>query len=366
MYPVMNQQLQPAALYPNQIQIDYYPPVYQYPYQYTAPAGYIDAQGYAAQGIWPQHAAYAVQPALVQQCQQLQPAQTMIPTLKLQFGGNAHYQQDRYLGGAVGVAQQGAHAKAIGYQFGGESASGQPSQKAKCAAQVQSAQSQMKRVIKKSGSSRAADKLRPLTRHQSKGQGETPRASSGDISRRETRARLSSADCSQDQLPQAQALPHETSQVGKRKRIHARNTIKNISNQIISYIASVEVKQFFVRELEEKSLQAKEKLYRQFVEYVNKFKRRVFTIQDFYDKFWTNLDEQRGSKLHALFSKMIRKISWHYLQARAISRILTSKQMKDLRYHMKMRRYLFRRLEMMGSVVDLTPDMSDDYESEAH
>jgi hypothetical protein len=114
-------------------------------------------------------------------------------------------------------------------------------------------------------------------------------------------------------------------------RNHKRNTFKNLSNQIISFIDSQRGNKICLTLKQPLDLN-EANFMTHFRAYAKSFTRKLFTIREVRNVFWcpreSDLSPQKKKYHH-----LIRILSRIYLEREAVARILTSKAVKNKPYH---------------------------------
>lgn len=145
----------------------------------------------------------------------------------------------------------------------------------------------------------------------------------------------------------AEADQAHESHLQLKRRVNSRNTIKNIVNQMISFLSSPECYPI----LESISTESKTDLFNLFqaiIKHVKRFRRKIKTVDELIN-MWRQTPEKSEK-----FSLYIRILSRHFLERESVVRIITSKYVKDKSYHLEIRRFLIETLKRL-TAADLRP-----------
>lgn len=127
---------------------------------------------------------------------------------------------------------------------------------------------------------------------------------------------------------------------GSKRRVNSRNTIKNIVNQMISFLSSPECYPILEGLCQNKSLDLFN-LFQSIIRHVKRFRRKIKTIDELIN-MWRNLPNYPQE-----FSSYMRILSRYFLERESTVRIITSKYVKDKSYHLEIRRYLLQTLKSL-------------------
>ncbi|EAS07617.1 hypothetical protein TTHERM_00919660 (macronuclear) [Tetrahymena thermophila SB210] len=126
----------------------------------------------------------------------------------------------------------------------------------------------------------------------------------------------------------------------KKKSNPKRNTIKNLGNQIISFMCnkkSIKIIQKIPQ------IEFEEKEFDEFKKFCEQYKNKMLKIADLRNIWISNKQnvDDKTSKYH----KIIRVLSRFYLNNEAIPKLLTSNKLKDRKIHLSIRRILVEKLK---------------------
>lgn len=127
---------------------------------------------------------------------------------------------------------------------------------------------------------------------------------------------------------------------GLKRRVNSRNTIKNIVNQMISFLSSPECYPILESLCKNKALDLFN-LFQSIIRHVKRYRRKIKTIDELIN-MWRNQPNCPEE-----FSAYLRVLSRYFLERESIVRIITSKYVKDKSYHLEIRRYLLETLKSL-------------------